>query len=295
MNIKDLYYLQQVITCNSIRKAANALYITPQGLSKSIRNLETELGYKLLERTPYGVEATPHGLIVLKHAEPILNRMKNMEDELDNVHEILDGRINIACAYGITSALELPYLMEFKKTHPNIEININEEPDLIVEELVRSEKVQLGFTIGPVNDDEFKSQLIRHHKLKLLVNTKNGLSNKRSVCFKELNKEAFILVNEKFKTHHTILQNCKAAGFQPNIVTDIAEISMAHKYCHQNLGIGVTVDYVLDDIKFDNVIPIDFDNDNCNWDIYIISRREEQPSPAEQLFIDYVTNWFGDK
>ena len=292
MNIKEIFFFQQVCECRSIRKAAEKLFISPQGLSKSIKNLEDELGQELLERAPQGVKATSAGEIVLKHADPILNRVERMKNELENYRENLAGSINIACAYGIISALELDCLMQFKQTYMNIDTYINEEPDLTVEEMVLKEAADIGVTIGPVDEQLFDAHLIRRYRLKLLVNKKNKLSEQQSVSFSELKDEPFILVNDKFKTHKTIVQCCHEAGFEPNIITSISEISMAHKYCHQNIGVGVTVDYVVNDIVFDDVEALDFNHEDCGWDVYLITRKGENQEECVRYFTDFMKNWF---
>ena len=61
MDMKNLKWFQEVCRCGSITKAAANLFITPQGLSKGIKNLENELEVTLLERTPNGVSLTPYG------------------------------------------------------------------------------------------------------------------------------------------------------------------------------------------------------------------------------------------
>ena len=54
MNLKELEYYRMVCKHKSITKAAHALYMTPQGLSKIIKNMENELGATLLNRTAAG-------------------------------------------------------------------------------------------------------------------------------------------------------------------------------------------------------------------------------------------------
>lgn len=54
MNQRQLSYFLTVMETESIKTAAELLMITPQGLSKTILNLENELGQKLFNRTKYG-------------------------------------------------------------------------------------------------------------------------------------------------------------------------------------------------------------------------------------------------
>ena len=61
MNIKELQYFKVVCEQKSITKAASVLYMTPQGLSKVMKNIEAQLEASLLIRTGAGVHLTESG------------------------------------------------------------------------------------------------------------------------------------------------------------------------------------------------------------------------------------------
>jgi len=292
LNIKDLTFFLQVCKDESIRKAAKTLYITPQGLSKSIKTLEDELQFQLFNRTTNGIILTEYGQIVRKHAHQILHDVQCMNTELINLINTNQGEIIIASAYGITSALSPEYLLEYKKTNPNIKLNIVEYPDLLVEQAVFEEKAIIGFTIGPVDTNKFDVVLIQTHKLNLLVNVKNPLSKKDKVSFEDLRNEKFILVNNDFKTHHNIVEKCKNAGFSPDINFDICEISMAHKFCKLNYGVSITVDYVMQDMQFDEVRSLSFEDETCTWKIYMITKKDSYMTHTAKNFMTHVKRCF---
>ena len=55
----------------SFTKAAKKLFMTPQGLSKSIKSLEEELGTELLSRSSKGVSLTENGHVFLESAQSL--------------------------------------------------------------------------------------------------------------------------------------------------------------------------------------------------------------------------------
>ncbi len=81
MDTKAIRYFWRVYEERSINKAANQLFITPQGLSKIIRNLEEELGAELFVRTPKGMEPTESGVWLYAHCGPILEKYGELKDE----------------------------------------------------------------------------------------------------------------------------------------------------------------------------------------------------------------------
>lgn len=78
---EQLYYLTQVAKYNSINKTADKLYMTSAAISTSIKQLEKECGFEILERTYRGVKLTTYGKQVVKIAEQILA----LEEEILNL------------------------------------------------------------------------------------------------------------------------------------------------------------------------------------------------------------------
>ena len=72
MNIRELEYYKMVCQQKSITKAAHALYMTPQGLSKIIKNIENELEATLLNRTSSGITLTKSGEYLYEHLEDLI-------------------------------------------------------------------------------------------------------------------------------------------------------------------------------------------------------------------------------
>lgn len=75
MELSQLRYVVAVADLGSISAAARHLYVGQPSLSKSIKELENELGRPLFRRTARGVELTPSGRDFLSHARSIVAQM----------------------------------------------------------------------------------------------------------------------------------------------------------------------------------------------------------------------------
>ena len=76
MQLKQLTYFKTVADCGSINKAAEAMLITQPNLSRAIRTMEGELGFRLFDRTTRGVQLTDKGKQLYQHASSILGQME---------------------------------------------------------------------------------------------------------------------------------------------------------------------------------------------------------------------------
>lgn len=79
MDIQQLRYALAVAETGSITAAAKKLYMGQPNLSRSIRELEAELGITLFERTPRGVAPTQSAERFLGYARSILAQMDSLE------------------------------------------------------------------------------------------------------------------------------------------------------------------------------------------------------------------------
>ena len=79
MNLQQLKYVVEVEKEKSITAAAKKLYIGQPNLSKSIKELELEIGATIFNRTGKGVELTNAGIQFLRYAKSILAQFEELQ------------------------------------------------------------------------------------------------------------------------------------------------------------------------------------------------------------------------
>ncbi len=82
MRIEVLEYFLEIADCKSFSRASENLFISQQGLSKSMRALEGELGVTLFQKSGRGIELTEEGSILKSYALEITQRSDNLRDHL---------------------------------------------------------------------------------------------------------------------------------------------------------------------------------------------------------------------
>ena len=94
MTIQQIEYTLEALRLGSINKAAKSMYTSQPNVSNSIRQLESELGVRLLERTPSGVRPTPDGREFLEHGQTALaelHRILELKDTSRSAHLTVCG------------------------------------------------------------------------------------------------------------------------------------------------------------------------------------------------------------
>ena len=120
MNILHMKYAVEVAKLGSLNKAAENLMIATPNISRSIKELEADLGITIFQRSANGVVLTPDGEEFLDYATDILNRIDKMEQSYrDGSHKKRKFFISVPRACYISAALA-----EFSKRIGNADVEI---------------------------------------------------------------------------------------------------------------------------------------------------------------------------
>ena len=99
MHVNQIRHFLDVARTHSVTQSAANLYSTPQGLSRSIAQLEREAGLVLFTRTNRGSELTEDGRRFLPLAEEVLRSYEEFEREV--------AKLSVASARGVEGGLKL--------------------------------------------------------------------------------------------------------------------------------------------------------------------------------------------
>lgn len=120
--IRGILYVQEIIRCKSINKAAEENNIKASNLSLIINNFEKEIGTKLFRRSSRGCIPTKQGC---KIGEIALD-LKEQIQKISNWHKNICPKNRILNIY-VSPNMELTGCSDFEKNHPTIKLNFIEE------------------------------------------------------------------------------------------------------------------------------------------------------------------------
>lgn len=291
MDIKQLKYFLHVCKNKSLSETAKELYITEQGLSKSIKGLENEIGVPLFKRIGNKLVPTNYGVIVKNKSSHIVEEFDSFKNSIKKISSINKKRILIGYSLGILIAFNYDYIKEFKKKYPYIELAFTEYEDFFCEKAVLNEEVDIGLTIGPVDELKFNSRSILVKKLNLIVHERSSLSRNNEIDVKEIVGKEIICVNKNFKIYHNFANICNNAGFRPNIIYTTSDVNFM-TYLSRVTGIP-SIGVHFKDVPALKFLP--FKDSYSIWEICLITKKKSFISESTAIFIKYISNLFKNK
>ncbi|MDR1070004.1 MAG: LysR family transcriptional regulator, partial [Gracilibacteraceae bacterium] len=109
----------------NISMAARELFLAQSTVSRTVQNLEQELGCKLLVRSTQGVRLTDEGEILYRHLKAAFMHIRVAEERLDNIQRLNEGILRIGASELTLEFYLLPFLEKLKREHPKISLQLS--------------------------------------------------------------------------------------------------------------------------------------------------------------------------
>jgi DNA-binding transcriptional LysR family regulator len=123
VTLRQLRVFAAVARHQSFARAADELHLTPPAISMQIKELETEVGLPVFDRTSRKVTLTMVGEYLLTHTRKILASMRDAEDLVARFRGLRTGSLDVGMVS--TAKYFLPRLLaQFRDEHPGIEIRL---------------------------------------------------------------------------------------------------------------------------------------------------------------------------
>lgn len=254
MNIDfELYRIFYVVANNkNITKASEELNISQPAISKSIKNLEEQLGGQLFVRTKRGVILTDEGKEFYNYIKQAIEYINNAENKFTDLINLETGSIRIGISTTLTREFLLPYLKEFHKLYPKIDIQIitNFTHDLFP--MLRNGLIDI--IILNLNGNSYGNdiEITKCKKVNdcFVVNSNYKDLLNKDLSLKDLNNYPLILQAKGSNTREFLDNFTRENGvvLKPNI--ELASYSLVVEFTKIGLGIGcVTREYVKDSLN----------------------------------------------
>ena len=193
MDLRQIQYFIQLFEDRNITQASRNMFISQQGLSKSISNLEDELGFPLFVRQPKGVIPTERAIFLYNYFE----RVSKAFSSLQNAVHMLQGDHTIRILAYESYAMSCPkgYLNEYKKTYPEMEVIYSEVANRTIPNLLACGKGDVALMVAPVHEDLKIHSVIDEEPLCAVVSRSHPLSGKNSFSLHDFHNQKILYLN----------------------------------------------------------------------------------------------------
>lgn len=267
MNISYEYYrfFYYVAKYRNFTQAAVALMNSQPNVTRTIKNLENELGCTLFIRSNRGVKLTPEGEKLYAHIRIAIEQIELGEELLSMDRALQSGIISIGTSEVALKCFLLPVLNEYHRLYPGVRLHISNQPTPQPISALRNGLVDIAVVTTPTGDmKSLKAQTIKDYKEVAVCGTAFSMLKDKAISLHELSKYSIISLGTHTKTYDFYCEWFAKNGlsFAPNI--EVATADQILPLVKNDLGIGF--------------VPEEFLKDEDNSSIFPLNLKEKIPS-----------------
>ena len=244
MDVSILKYMAfvQTVEYGSFTRAGEAIGYTQSGISRMIRDLETEWNVTLLERSRAGVRLTSDGTKLLPYARNLCREYEMLQSQVDELNGLESGLIRIGTFSSVAEHWLPNIIRQFRADYPNIEYELLIGDYKEIEEWIANGRVDCGFVRLPTRPD-FESVFLELDRLLAVIPENHPLASCDKFPVKALCEEPFMLLEKGDNTEISSIfrQNSLSPHVQFTTWDDYAIMSMVES----GLGISILPELIL--------------------------------------------------
>ena len=281
---------------HNFARAAEALFITPSGLSVLIKELESRVGFRLFDRTTRHVALTPHGrelLVVIQRSLQELDAaMANVGRSARRDHQ----SISLGTTPLVAANILPPAIREFRKQRPDVRIQLFDAdlPTLI--QMVEAGKLDMSLGIFKAMPDVRREPFFRF-SLMVARAAKDDILPRKTTTWSALEGETLISLSPGHPHQQLIDKHLAQAGVKVQIGSSVNLLDTQIALVEAEEGIAVIPSFGMPACRNRKVVMSQLINPVVRFDFHMISRRGRELPPGAEEFTSflksYIALWAG--
>lgn len=282
IDIKQLKYFYTIAEEGQITNAAKRLHIAQPPLSYQLKNLENELGVKLVERGSHHIKLTDAGLMLYKRAKQILTLTEATVDELKDFKKGTYGTLSIGTVSSSGASLLTGRLNTFHDKYPFVNFDIHEGNTYELLEILDKGIIEIAIVRTPFNTSGLNAiYLPKEPMVAAMINELNW-NDSKVINITELNNKPIIFYKRFEKL---ILKACDDCNFEPTVFCKNDDARTSLLWANSGLGIAVVPKSSLRLIGSSNLIFKEINNEMLSTQIAAIWSKTGYLSSAGKNFL----------
>ena len=241
----------QVAESGSIRAAARALFLSQSALTKSLRELEEDVGAQLLVRSYKGIEFTPAGKVLLSHARLALSVLDKAREEVRLIRGGSGARVAVAMS-PLIAIKALPWAWkQFEQLAPDAQLTLSEGfLSSLVPALLEG---RLDFALAIADPVDLPYELVFRPLLEVvaLPTGRQGHPLARAQTWEALRDATWVMNFSAGSQSETLVSWLRGQGLaEPRKMVNCASSTLMSELMRRTDMLGFCPDILLDDATY---------------------------------------------
>ncbi|WP_288399084.1 LysR family transcriptional regulator [uncultured Serratia sp.] len=238
-SLKQLRVFVAIARHGSFSRAGEAIGLTQSAVSHSVKELEAEVGVRLLDRTTREVVLTDAGLRLANRVERLLDELQAALLDARSFGVQRSGTVRVATSQTISAHLMPQCIAAGEREYPEIRIMLRDQAQQQVLHSVRNAEVDFGIVVDPVQAVDLECEAVLHEPFLLLCRDDHPFAEQQEVRWSALNGCRLVLQDYASGSRPLIDSALRQQGVEAQVVQEIGHPATLFPMVAEGIGISI--------------------------------------------------------
>ncbi|MEW9584668.1 LysR substrate-binding domain-containing protein [Paraburkholderia sp. DGU8] len=239
VTLRQLRVFIAVARLQSFSRAGDEIGLTQSAVSRCVRELEGEIGLKLIDRTTRDVQLTDVGGNLVSSVSRLLTDLDDALREIREIGEQRRGRVVVAASPTVACRLMPRVVASCGREFPYIALGLRDDVQSDVLRKVKSGEVDFGVIIGPFFADDLLSDPLMTDSFCLVARNDHPLAAREEVAWTDLEGERLVLLDYASGSRPIIDAAMQEYAVNATVVQELGHSATVFGLVEAGVGVSV--------------------------------------------------------
>jgi DNA-binding transcriptional LysR family regulator len=287
MNLRHLAVFNAVAITGGINRAAERLMISQPAVSRQVQALEHALGVTLLERRPRGIRLTEAGEILADYARRLFEIEAQANEVFADLRSLRTGVLRLGGSMSLGNYFLPEVIAAFHHQYPEIRISLEVGNTYYILDMVRHNRVDIGFIEGDFDANEFNADLFMHDELIVIAHPGHPLAGQGPMPFSRLCQHGCVMREAGSGTRAALNNLLKHAGISDHPFNlTLGSPEAVKRTVQRGAGLAVASNLtVVNELESGALVHIPLSGPSAYRKLHRITLPHKQLAPAASPFL----------
>lgn len=239
VTLRQLRVFIEVARLQSFSRAGDEIGLTQSAVSRCVRELEGEIGLKLIDRTTREVQLTDVGGNLVSSVSRLLTDLDDALREIREIGEQRRGRVVVAASPTVACRLMPGVVAACGRQFPYVTLGLRDDVQSDVVRKVKSGEVDFGVIIGPFSADDLLSESLMTDSFCVVSRDDHPLALKAQVAWTDLEGQQLVMLDYASGSRPIIDAVMQEYGVSATVVQELGHSATVFGLVEAGVGVSV--------------------------------------------------------
>ena len=292
ISLRQIEAFRAVMITGTVTRAAGVLYVSQPAVSRMLADLESNIGFKLFERSNRQLVPTAEGHAFYEEVDRAFVGLDQISRTAEAIKEYRIGQVNLVTIPSLANSLIPEVIRQFSEIYPDVFVSLEVQPSQRVFERIVSQQCDIGICALPVDGAAIESRPIGRLEALCVLPLDHPLTKKKNITARDLDGEVFVSFKADSMYRHMVDEIFQTQGVRRVLKFQARTMAGILGLVSQGLGVSV-VGPLLPSVEgqrefavrpFKPAIPID---------LALIQPAQKPLSRITQRFVELLEAYVG--